>query len=185
MPKIADIAPTPNPHARRFTLREPLSRGVTRQFESAEAAAGDALATALFAVPHVVSVFYVDTYLTVTQDGSVPWPVLERQIAPPIRQAPAAEKDLPPAAAESAWVSGLDARDRERLDAINRLLDSTVRPALLADGGGLEVVGLVGSRLHVRYQGACGTCPSSFTATLMSIENLLKSLEPELELVVV
>lgn len=185
MPRIADIEPTPNPNARRFTLRAPLSRGVTRAFESAEAAMDDPLASALFAVPHVVSVFYVDTYLTVTQDGAVPWAVLERQVAPPIRSAPAAGAEAPPGPDEAEWVTRLSEADRARLATINRVLDTTVRPALLADGGGLEVLGLVGPRLMVRYQGACGTCPSSFTATLMGIENVLKSIERELELVLI
>lgn len=183
MPKIAEIEPTPNPHARRFTLREPLTLGVTRSFESAEEALADPLAAALFAVPHVRSVFYVDTYLTVTQDGTAAWPALERQLAPPIREAPAARRDRPaPSAEVEAWVAALSEEDRRRLAAIQQLLDETVRPALLADGGGLVVTGLVGNRLLVRYQGACGTCPSSYTATLLGIENVLKSLEPHLEL---
>jgi Fe-S cluster biogenesis protein NfuA len=185
MPKIAEIEATPNPNARRFTLREPLSRGVTRAFESAESAMGDPLASALFAVPHVVSVFYVDTYLTVTQDGAVPWAALERQLAPPIRSAPAAGAEKPPDPEEAEWVTRLSGADRARLTTISHVLDVTVRPALLADGGGLEVLGLVGSRLMVRYQGACGTCPSSFTATLMGIENVLRSIEQDLELVLI
>lgn len=186
MPKIAEIEPTPNPNARRFTLREPLTLGVPRSFESAEAAQADPLAAALFSVPHVHSVYYVDTFLTVTQDGAVPWPTLERDLAPAIRRAPAARRDETPAPAEiPAWVAALGEADRARLKAIEHLLSETVRPALLADGGGLDVMGLVGPRVLVRYQGACGTCPSSYSATLMGIENVLKSLDPEIELSVV
>ena len=59
MPKIAEIEPTPNPNARKFVLREPLTHGVSRSYESAESARGDPLAEALFAIPHVTSVFYV------------------------------------------------------------------------------------------------------------------------------
>ena len=51
--------------------------------------------------------------------------------------------------------------------------------------GGLEVVGLAGNRVLARYQGACGTCPSSYTATLLAIENLLERLDPTLELALV
>ena len=72
MPKIAEIEPTPNPNARKFVLREPLTHGVSRSYENAEAAKGDALAEALFAIPHVTNVFYVDMWITVTQDGEVP-----------------------------------------------------------------------------------------------------------------
>jgi Fe-S cluster biogenesis protein NfuA len=58
---------------------------------------------------------------------------------------------------------------------INALLDDRVRPALAGDGGGLEVLGLEGKTLFIRYQGACGSCPSSTAGTLMAIQNLLQS----------
>jgi Fe-S cluster biogenesis protein NfuA len=37
----------------------------------------------------------------------------------------------------------------------------------------------------VHYQGACGTCPSSISGTLRAIENLVQSLEPDIEIVAV
>jgi len=58
---------------------------------------------------------------------------------------------------------------------INLLLDDRVRPALAGDGGGLEVLGLEGKTLLIRYQGACGSCPSSAAGTLSAIQNLLQS----------
>jgi Fe-S cluster biogenesis protein NfuA len=55
------------------------------------------------------------------------------------------------------------------------VLDTQIRPALASDGGGLEVVALEGKKLTIRYQGACGSCPSSISGTLMAIENLLQA----------
>ena len=66
---------------------------------------------------------------------------------------------------------------------INSLLDDRVRPALAGDGGGLQVMGLDGKTLFIRYQGACGSCPSSTSGTLMAIQNLLQA-EVDEELVV-
>ena len=60
------------------------------------------------------------------------------------------------------------------LKKINQLLDQKVRPALAGDGGGLEVLGIDGFTVKIRYQGACGSCPSSITGTLMAIEGLLR-----------
>ncbi|PJA96498.1 MAG: thioredoxin, partial [Ignavibacteriales bacterium CG_4_9_14_3_um_filter_34_10] len=38
--------------------------------------------------------------------------------------------------------------------------------------------------LFIRYQGACGSCPSSIRGTLVAIENLLKrELDPTIEVV--
>ncbi|MEE8287802.1 MAG: NifU family protein [Nitrosomonadaceae bacterium] len=39
--------------------------------------------------------------------------------------------------------------------------------------------------LSVHYQGACGTCPSSISGTLRGIENLLRSIEPNIEVVAI
>ena len=67
---------------------------------------------------------------------------------------------------------------------INAILDQRVRPALAGDGGGLEVTGLEGNILKIRYQGACGTCPSAIRGTLVAIENLLKrEVNPAIEVV--
>jgi len=35
----------------------------------------------------------------------------------------------------------------------------------------------------VHYQGACGSCPSSLSGTLAGIESMVKSIDPEIELV--
>ena len=68
MPKISDIEETPNPNAVKFILREPVSNGVARQYGSAELALNDPLAKSLFDVGHVVSVFYMDSMITVEKD---------------------------------------------------------------------------------------------------------------------
>ena len=91
MPKIADIEDTPNPNAVKFVLKEPLSWGIAHSYENAEQAKDDPLGAALFEIEHVTNVFYVDRWLTVTQDGEADWPELTRLVAVPIRAAPAAE----------------------------------------------------------------------------------------------
>ena len=68
---------------------------------------------------------------------------------------------------------------------INGLLDEQIRPYLQGDGGDLHVLALEGNRLTVHYQGACGSCPSSMSGTLVSIEQLLKTIEPDLEVVAI
>jgi len=63
-------------------------------------------------------------------------------------------------------------------------LDQRVRPALAGDGGGLQVLGLDGYTVKIRYQGACGSCPTSISATLAAIEGLLKrDIHPALEVI--
>lgn len=186
MPKISDIEETPNPNAVKFILREPVSNGVARQYSSADQAAGDPLAKALFDVGNVVSVFYMDRMITVEKVDEADWDDLLPALAVPIR---ATEAVNAPAAAAAAAVGGAIAAvtsDDPRLVKINEILDERVRPALMGDGGYLEVLGLTDHTLSIRYQGACGSCPSSLTGTLMAIEGMLKQeVDPELEVVAV
>jgi len=188
MPKIAEIEPTPNPNAMKFVLREPLTWGLSRSYASAEEAKSDPLAAALFGIGHVSNVFYVDHWITVTQDGGADWKELTRRLAAPIRDAPAADADSvrhAEQAATGASMENLSAEDRQKLDRINELLDDQVRPYLQGDGGDLYVIGLEGNLLSVHYQGACGSCPSSISGTLAGIENLVRQIEPDIEVVAV
>ncbi|SEP31462.1 NifU family protein [Nitrosovibrio sp. Nv6] len=186
MPKIAEIEGTPNRNALKFILKEPLTWGVTRSYDNAEQAQDDPLAAALFDIDHVTNVFYVDRWITVTQDGGADWQDLAREVADPIRAAPAADtQTAATVAAATAEIAGLSPEDQQRLEIINSLLDEEVRPYLQNDGGDLHVLGLDGNRLSVHYQGACGTCPSSISGTLRGIQNMLRSIEPDLEVVAV
>jgi len=61
---------------------------------------------------------------------------------------------------------------------IQEVLD-TVRPYLQADGGDVELVDVTDEGVvHVRLQGACGTCPSSTYTLKMGIEEQLKAHVP-------
>jgi len=181
MPKIKEIERTPNPDAMRFVLAEPLTNGVTKSFEKAAEAEGDELAEALFSIDHVINVYYVDKYVTITQDGKAVWSELLRQLAPPIREAKpqfdVSEDEEVHATKE------VQETDDPRMQQINQMLDQQVRPYLLADGGGLKILGLEGNTLKVHYQGACGTCPTATTGTLYAIESMVKRIDPEIRVV--
>ena len=186
MPKISDIEETPNPNAVKFILREPVSNGVARQYGSAELAVNDPLAKSLFDIGHVVSVFYMDSMITVEKDDEGDWDELLPALAVPIRAAEAVSSAAAAAAAAVGGPIAALASDDPRLLQINEILDEKVRPALMGDGGYLEIIGLSDHTLSIRYQGACGSCPSSLTGTLMAIEGMLKQeVDPELEVIAV
>ena len=184
MPKISDIQETPNPNAVKFILREPVTHGVALQFESAEKAQSDPLAKSIFDTGNVVSVFYMDNMVTVEKEDAADWDELLPTLAVPIRAAEPAG-----APTDGGGVGGAIAAvmsDDPRLLRINEILDERVRPALAGDGGYLEIIGLTDHTLSIRYQGACGSCPSSLSGTLMAIEGMLKQeVDPELEVVAV
>ena len=185
MPKISDIEETPNPNAVKFILKEAVSTGTVHSYSSAEQAENDTLAKSLFDVGHVVSVFYMDRMITVEKDDEGDWDDLLPVLAVPIRAAEAVSGASAAAAAVGGAIAAATSDD-PRLIKINDILDEKVRPALMGDGGYLEVLGLKEHTLSIRYQGACGSCPSSLTGTLMAIEGMLKQeVDPELEVIAV
>jgi len=184
MPKINDIQETPNPNAVKFILREPVTNGVALQFEAREKAQSDPLAKSVFDVGNVVSVFYMDNMITVEKENSADWDELLPALAVPIRAAQSVS--LSPSANVDGVGGAIAAvtSDDPRLLRINEILDEKVRPYLMGDGGYLEILGLQDHTLKIRYQGACGSCPSSLSGTLMAIEGMLKQeVDPELEVV--
>jgi len=60
------------------------------------------------------------------------------------------------------------------MDKVNEIIESTIRPALQADGGDLDVVALDGNILKIKYQGACGCCPHAAMGTLNAIQGVLR-----------
>ena len=180
MPKIVDIEYTPNPNAVKFILKEPVTSGASRSFQSQEAAVADPLAQSLFDVGNVTSVFYMDRFITVNKEEDVSWEDMLKKLAEPIRSAPSVAEMQTREDIKPAHVPG----DNPLLDRINEVLDEKVRPGLAGDGGGLEIVGLNDKKLLIRYQGACGSCPSSIGGTMMAIEYMLKEdVDPEIEVI--
>lgn len=74
--------------------------------------------------------------------------------------------------AEKAW---LGLTKDEQIKQIELALDEKIRPALMADGGNVQVLDVVdGEKVMVQYQGACGSCGSSLGATLSFMEQTLR-----------
>lgn len=187
MPKIADIQETPNPNAVKFILKEPVSHGTSHSFKTAESAATDALARSIFEVGDVVSVFYMDKMITVEKTDDVEWDTVLPELAVPIRAAETVASSGNGSAAKSVGGAlAVAVSDDPKIAEINELLDERIRPYLASDGGWLEIVELEGSTLRIRYEGACGSCPSSLTGTLMAIENMIREeIDPDIDVVAV
>ncbi|MFM8233677.1 MAG: NifU family protein [Holophagaceae bacterium] len=182
MPKISEIEYTPNPNAVKFLLKESVAKGFPKNFTSAEVAASDPLAKSLFEVGHVLSIYMQDKWITVTKDDQVNWTDLLPKLAAPIRSFQVTE--LSSETPSSRLTSDLYDPHDPILQRVQVVLNETILPALASDGGGLEVIGRHEKQILIRYQGACGTCPSSLTGTLAAIENLIhQKIDPELTVV--
>jgi len=165
---VEDVDLTPNPHALKFILNKKLLAVETRQYPDQDSAMNDPFAKGIFEIEGVASVFYMDKFVTIEKTTDANWGQIQR---PFIEFLKSFDTSLIP---EEKKVEIIEESQDKLLLQINELLDQKVRPALAGDGGGLEVVGVEGFTVKIRYQGACGTCPSAISGTLMAIEGLLR-----------
>jgi Fe-S cluster biogenesis protein NfuA len=163
---VEDVDLTPNPHALKFLLNERILNFEKRQYSKKDEVENDPFAEGNFNIDGVVSVFYMDKFVTIEKAADANWGQIQK---PFVQFLKGFDKNLIPA---EKGITKLG--ESELLKKINEVLDTRVKPALAGDGGGLEVIGLDNFTVRIRYQGACGSCPSAISGTLAAIEGLLK-----------
>lgn len=161
---------TPNPNALKFVLNMPVKTQGKAIFKSAEDCHKCPLARHLFTVPHVIELYFFGNFITVTQDGSEDWGILEEKIKKAVLEK--IVEHNPDFAIEKQEEKIHS--PTEKLGQIESILDRTIRPALQGDGGDVQIVSFENNILTVHYQGACGSCPSATMGTLKAIESILK-----------
>jgi Fe-S cluster biogenesis protein NfuA len=77
----------------------------------------------------------------------------------------------------------MEGKQEDLTPKVQEVLD-TVRPALQADGGDVELVKVKGGDVLLRLQGHCKGCPMSQMTLTMVIERTLKEQIPGVERVV-
>ena len=65
-----------------------------------------------------------------------------------------------------------------------RAVIEEIRPALQADGGDIEFIGLEGTVVKVRLQGACSGCPHAAMTLKQGVEVRIRESIPEITEVV-
>jgi Fe-S cluster biogenesis protein NfuA len=173
---------TPNPNAFKFITSEFVVEGDRVGFANLEECADIPLAKALLSLDGVTQVHFFENVTTVTQDGSQDWGELSESVEVALQQW------LPSHDAKA--VAKMTVRDishfTDEMHKVDEILSREIRPALQGDGGDLELVALKDGILSIRYQGACGSCPSSMAGTLSAIVSILRAeYNQDIEVVVV
>ncbi|MBX3020701.1 MAG: NifU family protein [Bdellovibrionales bacterium] len=175
--------PTPNPYALKFVLNAPFKEEGKATFSSPAEADELPLVRDLFDIDGVRQVHLFQNTLSVTHTGELENDDIDSQVTAVIRSR------YPIHNAKFGDAVKL-ARPRNpnndpKLELIEEILDRTIRPGLQADGGDIEVLELADNELRIRYQGACGGCPSSSAGTLDAIQGILRNELPSDDLIVV
>lgn len=79
--KVVRFDATPNPNALKCVVDAPIANAPRSYFKPAEAAAaGDALAIALFALPGITNVLIHTEWITVCKDAGAPWAAIKEGV---------------------------------------------------------------------------------------------------------
>lgn len=176
------VQPTPNPNALKFVVNAPVKMDGKATFTRPSEAVGIRLAEDLFRIEGVRQLHFFENVVTVTYADDADVETLRLEVTAVLQsRMPVHDPNF------------LMEEDRKRIDRsklppdiqrIEEILDNTVRMYLQGDGGDIEVLGLNNKQLEVRYQGACGTCPSSTSATLDAIQGILQEqFDPEIQII--
>lgn len=179
---LVRVQPTPNPNAMKFVVNVPVKAQGKATFTRPSEAVGIRLAEDLFAISDVRQLHFFENVITVTFADGTDVDALRAEVQSVL------ETRLPVHDPHFLMEEERKLADRSKLppeiQQIEEILDNTVRMYLQGDGGDIQVIALKGKQLEVRYEGACGTCPSSTTATLEAIQGILREeFDPEIEVI--
>lgn len=164
--------PTPNPWAIKFVINGPFKEEGKATFNSPLECEDLPLVRDLFGIEGVKQVHLFQNTLTVTQTGELDYDDLEKQVQSVIQTRYSVHNSK---FGESQKVKERPKSSDPQIQAIEEILDRTIRPGLQADGGDVEVLSLENNELKIVYQGACGGCPSSMMGTLDAIQGILRN----------
>lgn len=173
------VQPTPNPNALKFILDRPVKIEGNSTYTTPSQCGENKLALHLFAIRGVDQLHFFDNMITVTKFNYEDWEAIENQIIDCLKEN---ITDHNP----DYYDPDPEAERRKKLSPellkIEEILDKTIRPGLQGDGGDIVALSYEDHILLVKYQGACGTCPSSATGTLEAIKSILRDeFDPEID----
>ena len=174
-----DIQPTPNPNALKFILNVPVKNEGNSTYKSPAECQENSLAVELFKIRGIDQLHFFENVISVTKFSYEDWDSVEKQVHKVLMEfMPTHNPDYNDPNPEAERRKNLS----PELQQIETILDKTIRPGLQADGGDIQALTYQDNILMVKYQGACGTCPSSTTGTLEAIKAILRDeLNPEIE----
>ncbi len=175
------VQATPNPSAWKFVLDRPVLNDGKATYSNLEEAAHNNLANSLFQVDGVRQVHFFQNVVTVTHQFDYDSDEIQKQVCAVIQTRMAVHNPNQTVFDEKKIARQNLSPDLQKIEEI---LDRTIRPGLQGDGGDIDVLKYEDKKVYVSYQGACGTCPSSTTGTLMAIEGILRDeFDPAVEVI--
>ena len=182
---------TPNPATLKFVVSKLLTKSAL-EFKNIDETAASPLAKELFGFSFVKEIFIDENYISVTKYAVTTWEEITLEIRTFIKQYienggtvvdETLIKENPKA--EKQQIKNFENLDTTSQQIIN-ILEEYVKPAVAADGGNIlfDSYDEKEKRVKVILQGSCNGCPSSTFTLKNGIENMLKDMLNDNEIIV-
>lgn len=182
---------TPNPAVLKFVANKQLTK-TSVEFKNIDEAKPSPLAIELFKFPYVKEVFVDENYVSVTKFDSYAWDEITIEVRSFIKEfiengGTVIDETLivqtkDHEQQQEAYFDNLDVTSQQ----IINILEEYVKPAVQSDGGNISFENYddVSKRVTVTLKGACSGCPSSTFTLKNGIENMLRQMLNNNEIVV-
>lgn len=182
---------TPNPSVLKFVANKLLTKSAI-EFKNIDEAQPSPLAIELFKFPYIKEVFIDENYISLTKFDSYSWDEVTVEVRSFIKefienggtvideslftQTKAHEQQ------QEQYFENLDVTSQQ----IVNILEEYVKPAVQSDGGNItfENYDDTSKRVTVTLKGACSGCPSSTFTLKNGIENMLRQMLNNNEIIV-
>ncbi len=182
---------TPNPATLKFVINKMVTK-TAMEFKNIDETKPSPLSKELFSFPYVKEVFIDENYISVSKYDSYEWNDITIELRSFIKLfiengGTVLDEDLIVASPkiEKQKIENFDSLDTTSQQIIN-ILEEYVKPAVAADGGNILFDSYDESekRVKVVLQGACNGCPSSTFTLKSGIENMLKDMLNDKDIIV-
>lgn len=182
---------TPNPAVLKFVANKVLTK-IPVEFKNIDEAKPSPLAIELFKLPYVKEIFIEENYVSITKFDSYSWDEITIEVRTFIKQfiengGTVIDETLITETKEheqqqEAYFENLDVTSQQ----IINILEEYVKPAVQSDGGNItfENYDDTTKKVTVTLKGACSGCPSSTFTLKNGIENMLRQMLNNNEIVV-
>ena len=182
---------TPNPATLKFVLNKKLTKTAV-EFKNIDETTSSPLAKELFSFPFVKEIFIDENYISITKFDVATWEEITLEIRTFIKQfiengGTVIDEDLivQDTKNDKQQLKNFDNLDTTSQQIIN-ILEEYVKPAVAADGGNIlfDSYDEDTKRVKVILQGSCNGCLSSTFTLKSGIENMLKDMLNDKDIIV-
>lgn len=177
---LIKVVSTPNCNSMKFSspklsdLLQKLQK-TSSEFLSPKDALNDSLASSIFSLPDIKTIYYGNEFITVEKTPQGTWEDLSVKISNIISlHLNDKVKKQEPIISTNLKEDYIPSDDSSLLDQVKAIIEARIRPVIQDDGGDVSLCAIKEGRVYLKLRGACRSCSFSSDTLKHGIENMLK-----------